>query len=380
MEQKLIEKFSEPELTRKHDGYCHRVSDSLLITLLGNFCGLRDLNDIHDWATSVIARNFLRNHFAIFDVPSYSWFTQLLRLIDSNWLNTCFSELWRDILPDDISEKTLSFDGKTVCSTAAMSEYAKALHIVSAQAADFGITLAQMAVEGKTNESKTMRELLCLLDIRGCMVVADALNCQKETAKQIVEQGGNYLMCVKGNHPALMKDIEDYIQDEQLRKSMETAQTRELRSDRIETRTAFVTDDINWLCGRSDWAKLACIGAIKTHVEIITPGKEKITEEWHYYISSKNLSAANLLKYARAEWSVESMHWLLDVHFGEDGCKVRNKNLQENLNILRKTVINSIKLHNAAENIKRPISRTLFANLLDCYQILPLLNLKKLQN
>ncbi|MDR2360130.1 MAG: ISAs1 family transposase, partial [Oscillospiraceae bacterium] len=98
--------------------------------------------------------------------------------------------------------------------------------------------------------------------------------------------------------------------------------------------------------------------------------------EWHYYISSKNLTAEELLKRARLEWSVETMHWLLDVHLGEDGYKVRDKNIQLNSNIIRKHVINSIKTRLDNLGVKRPISRLLFDNLLDPTNIIPFLNPK----
>ena len=93
---------------------------------------------------------------------------------------------------------TLSFDGKTVCSTGAMQRYEKPLHIISAHIAELGLTLGQQAVSGKSNEIPAMRELLDMLQIEGCMVVADALHCQRETAKAIVVRKADYLLSVKG--------------------------------------------------------------------------------------------------------------------------------------------------------------------------------------
>ena len=89
----------------------------------------------------------------------------------------------------------------------------------------------------------------------------------------------------------------------------------------MKKRTAFATNEIDWLEQKNDWSNLACIGAIHTEFET-DKGK---SSEWHYYISSKKLTVEDLLRHARKEWSVETMHWLLDVHFEEDWCRVEDK-------------------------------------------------------
>ena len=105
---------------------------------------------------------------------------------------------------------------------------------------------------------------------------------------------------------------------------MDKKRTVEKNRERIEIRTAYTSDDAAWLCGREKWKNPCCIGAIRKEVE--ADGKR--TEEWHYYISSRRLSAEELLHHARMEWAVESMHWLLDVHYGEDYCRIANKAAQ----------------------------------------------------
>lgn len=155
---------------------------------------------------------------------------------------------------------TVSFDGKTVCSTANMECYENPLHIVSAQISELGLTLGQEAVEGKSNEIPATQRLIKMLQLKGCVVVADALNCQKETAAGVIHQGGDYLLSVKDNQPTLKRDIEDYIQDAALRATMQMVNTTEKNRERIERRTAFVTTDIDWLTRKSDWINLTCIG------------------------------------------------------------------------------------------------------------------------
>ena len=256
------------------------------------------------------------------------------------------------------AQMTISLDGKEIRSTNRLEKCESPLHIISAQISELGLTLAQRCTDDKSNEIPAVQKLLKELNIQGHMIVADAINCQKETAEIIISKEADYLLCVKGNHPLLEKDIEDYIQDEKLRKSMETFSKTEKNYGRIETRTAYVTENIAWLEQKDEWKNLCCIGAI--HTEFQT--KKGISSEWHYYISSRKLTAQQLLHHARMEWSVESMHWLLDVHFEEDFCLIESKAVQQHLNMFRKAAINLIKLFKSRTETKRPISNI----MLDC--------------
>ena len=178
------------------------------------------------------------------------------------------------------------------------------------------------------------------------------------------------MLSVKDNQQTLRQDIEDYVQDEDLQKTMGSSETLEKNGGRIERRKAFVTDDIGWLYAKDEWAGLACIGAINTKFTT----ENKTTDEWHYYISSRKLTADELLKFARLEWSVESMHWLLDVHFGEDFCRIEDKDVQQNLNIVRKIALNSIKRYKEKTGDKRPVSKIMLATLLDPVTLLAILD------
>jgi predicted transposase YbfD/YdcC len=314
---------------------------------------------------------FLCEHFGITDIPCYYWFLCLLKMVKPASLTECFTRWVQSMVVDGVGGLTLSFDGKTIRSTAKMKKYESPLHIVSAHIADMGITLGQYTVQDKTNEIPAMRELLGLLEISGCMVVADALHCQKETALAIKKGKADYLLNVKDNQPMLKEDIEGFIQDDVLRKTMDSVSVCEKNRGRIERRSAYTTSDIKWLEGREAWEGLCCIGAINTKVS----SGEKQSDEWHYYISSRSLSAEELLKHARMEWSVESMHWLLDVHFGEDFCRIQDEGIQQNLNIVRKIALNSVKAYKEKTGGKRPLSKMMFDGLLDPVNLLPLLSL-----
>jgi len=171
----------------------------------------------------------------------------------------------------------------------------------------------------------------------------------------------DYLLCAKDNQEALKKEMEDYVQDREVRNSMDKEIKIEKNRNRMEKRTAFVTNDTEWLPNREEWEGLKCIGAVHTELE----GKGKKTSEWHDSISSCSLTAEERLHHARMEWSVETMHGLLDVPFEEDYCRVEDKNVQQNLNMLRKLAINIRKDYKERSESKRAVSKIMFDCLLD---------------
>jgi len=374
IKKSITDYFSDVETEKEHNGYFCSVGEALTIVIMGSFCGLRNVNQIHQWATDDRVSAFLEKHLAIRQIPCYYWLLCLLKIIKPKSLNQCFMNWTQSFLQDGAKDLTLSFDGKTIRSTGKMDSYATPLHIVSAHIAELGITVGQQKVDDKSNEIPAVRELISLLNIEGCMVVADALHCQKETAKAIADAKSDYLLNVKDNQLTLKQDIETYVQDEDLRKIMDTFSTLEKNSGRIERRTAYATHDIDWLESKEDWTGLACIGAVNTRFST----KKGETDEWHYYISNRALSAEKLLKHARAEWSIESMHWLLDVHFGEDFCRVEDENIQQSLNIVRKIALNCVKSFKEKSKSKLPLSKIMFSCLLNPDSLLPIL--QNLQN
>ena len=346
----IIKRLEEVAEKSEHNGYWFRMKDIIKVLFLGLFCGQQTLSDILSWAESPQANEVLRVRFGIGNLPCYSHFTNLVALIKAEELNKVFIDIFGELVCA-VRLKTIAVDGKTVCSTANMKGRQAALHIASAYVAELRITIGQLAVEDKKNEISAVQELIKLLDISDAMVVADALNCQKKTAKLILEGGGDYLLAVKKNHRVLYDDIAEMIEFKQKdavevrNNPLEKTTEIEKGHGRIDKRTAYVTDDISELESCSKWTGLACIGMVTTNAET------------RYYISSRKLSAEELLYYSRNEWAVESMHWQLDVIFGEDKCCARTDNVQKTLNILRKTVLNIVKIYKMQTNSKLPLSR-----------------------
>jgi predicted transposase YbfD/YdcC len=161
------------------------------------------------------------------------------------------------------------------------------------------------------------------------------------------------------------EEIAGYVQEEGLHEGMDSYTTCEKTKGRVERRTAYTTKDIGWLYGKEGWEKLACIGALNRQCS----SKKGTSDEWHYYISSRRLKAEELLRRARLEWTVETMHWLLDVHFCEDFCRIEDRNVQQNLNIVRKIALNTIKDYKNKTASKRPVSKLMFDCLLELENI-----------
>lgn len=366
----ITEYYEDVETEEKYDGYFCSVSEAITIVILGSICGLKNVSQIHQWASNDRVSKFLMEEFGINHVPCYYWLLCLLKMIKTESLNRCFANWVYSVMPEKAEALTISLDGKTVRSTTGMTGYAQPLHIISAQISELGLTLAQRSTDDKSNEIPAVQNLLRELNIKGHTVVADAMNCQKETAEIVIEQKADYLLCVKNNHLNLKNDIEDYVQDYDLRKTMNSFCKTEKGHGRTEKRTAFVTSDINWLEQKSEWKKLTCIGAIHTEFE----SKNGKSSEWHYYISSRKFLPEELLHCARMEWSVEAMHWLLDVHFEEDWCRVEDKNVQSNLNIFRKAAINLIKLFKSKTDSKKAVSKIMLDCLLDSGNILKIVS------
>ena len=188
MNNGITEYFEDIELYEEYDGYFCSIPDIITIAILGSICGLRNIHQIHQWATNDRVSEFLKEKFGIDHVPCYYWILSLLKYVKPESLNRCFADWVYSFMPEKSKSMTISLDGKTVCSTLKMSKIESPLHIISAQVCELGLTLAQRSTDDKSNEIPAVQELLKELKIKGNIVVADALNCQKETAEIIVKQ------------------------------------------------------------------------------------------------------------------------------------------------------------------------------------------------
>ena len=154
----IKEYFEEVETTKEYDGYYYQVADIISIVVLGSLCGLKNPDQLHQWATNERTREFLRKEVEIERIPCYYWFLCLLKLVKPDSLSRCLMRWAEEMLPENCQEVTVSLDGKTVRSTGRMDSYDSLLHIISAQLCELGITWASKSVDGKSNEIPAVQE------------------------------------------------------------------------------------------------------------------------------------------------------------------------------------------------------------------------------
>jgi predicted transposase YbfD/YdcC len=232
-----------------------------------------------------------------------------------------------------VSSDIINIDGKTIRNSGAKSP----LHIVSAWCRANQLVLAQEKVNDKSNEITAIPKLLELLDLENKIITIDAMGAQREICKQIIDQGGDYVICLKGNQVNLHKDVKLYLEDNEHHQYIN--EDNDKGHGRIEQRIAVSTNEIEWLQELHNWPGLRSIGMVKSHIIKTKTGKE--SKNTRYYISSLTANAGRLNEIARCHWSIENqLHWRLDVIFNEDKSCIRNDNSSHNIDILRKWALN----------------------------------------
>lgn len=217
----------------------------------------------------------------------------------------------------------------------------KLIHMVSAWAVANGIVLGQIKTDEKSNEITAIPELIKQFELKNTIVSIDAMGCQKTIAKQIIDKGGDYIFSLKGNHSNLHDQIKLFFQDASSDLSeFDSYESTDGDHGRIEIRQHTTCDHIDWLQGKEKWKGLNTITMVRRERQI----DDKTSTETSYYISSLDKDAKKIANAIRSHWQIEnSLHWVLDVSFDEDRCRVRKDHAPANMAILRHIVINMIK-------------------------------------
>lgn len=357
--------FEIVEDTRSQAHITYKLSDILFLLVTGMLCSCTDLEMLIEFAEEKI--EFLKKYTEMETIPCLSTISNILKVINPYHLELCLYGIFNNVLKlkFQIEEKQICIDGKTICSTATMKEHERPMHIITALLADECVSLGQITVESKSNEIPAVRELIELLNIENAILTMDAMHCQKETAELIIENGGDYVLQLKGNQGKFYEDVvamfdEKFMDINDKEKNYETYETIEKSHGRIEKRTCLVLKEIEFFTNyMAEWKGLKRIFAVKREVE--KDGKK--TKEISCYLSSRNTTAEKLLSYTRKHWQVESFHWLLDMNYDEDNSRVVTKNSQICLNIIRKYCISIIKKYIENHDVKR---KTIIANMKKC--------------
>jgi predicted transposase YbfD/YdcC len=284
-------------------------------------------------------------------VPSHDTFSRLFRQLDPAQFQAAFQRFMAGFSKQ--CQGVVAIDGKLLRRSFDRASGKSPLHMVSAWGCEQRLVLAQIATDAKSNEITAVPELLKMLSLKGAIVTTDALNCQRVIAQQIVEQGGDYALALKGNQGTLHDDVSTYL-DDPASKTTTVAPTVDADHGRIETRTATVSTDIGWLQEDHRWPGLTAIGKVVR----IRETAAKTTTETAYYLLSSALSPDRLNEVVRSHWAVENqLHWRLDVVMNEDQDRTRLGNGPNNLAVLRQMALNVMQKDGGKGSLRGKIKR-----------------------
>lgn len=334
----------------RQDNARHDLHELLVVALCTMLCGGEDCSDmaLFGEAKEPFLRRFLRLRHGI---PSHDTFSRVFRLLDPVAFEACFTRFMQRFAAG--LQDVVAVDGKTLRRSFDKAAGKSPLHMLHAWSAEQRLLLGQLAVDGKSNEITAVPRLLGLLSLKGCIVTADALNCQRAIAAKAVEQGGDYVLALKGNQGSLHDDVRTFLEDP-ARPAEAAHTTVDGDHGRIETRTSLVSADVAWLQERHAWPGLAAIGKVVRIREVGT----KVGTETAYYLLSTPLSAERFGQVARAHWGVENgLHWVLDVTMNEDQARNRCGHAPRNIALLRRLALNLAKLEGSKGSMKGKLKR-----------------------
>ena len=338
-----LEQISDPRIERTKR---HKLIDVLVIAVCATICGAEAWTEMEEFGQAKEAwfRRFLELPNGI---PSHDTFRRLFMLLKPTEFQRSFLS-WVKEMAAVVKAELINIDGKQLRGSRSAQDKRngkEGLRMVSAWAAEQRLVLGQVKTQEKSNEITAIPQLLQMLDIAGCIVTIDAMGCQREVAAQIVSQGADYMLSLKGNQGTLHKDVAEYFQWAQQSKftGVECSFTETIEKDhgRIEQRRCWTTEDVEWLEQKEAWAGLKSIVMVESRREVIGCGASL---ERRYFISSLAADAAEALRCVRGHWAIEnSLHWVLDVCFREDDCRIKAANATENMATLRHMALNLLK-------------------------------------
>jgi predicted transposase YbfD/YdcC len=335
---------------RSGNAALHDFQELLMIALCCVLCGGQGAVDMALFAEA--KEPFLRSFLTLANgLPSHDTFSRLFRNLDPDQFRDSFQRFMSQF--SEQLQGVVAIDGKVLRRSFDRTSGKSALHMVSAWGSEQRLVLAQIATDAKSNEITAVPKLLRMLALKGAIVTTDALNCQRAIAQQIVGQQGDYALALKGNQGTLYDDVILLLDDPEL-KSSTSAPLVEADHGRIETRTATVSTEIDWLMKQHQWPGLKAVGKVVR----VRETAEKTTTETAYYLLSRVLSPERFNAVVRQHWGVEnSLHWRLDVVMNEDQDRTRMGYGPENLAVLRHMAINAMQKEGSKGSLRGKFKR-----------------------
>ena len=317
------------------------LAEVLLLCLLAVLAGADAITEIALFGEKKLG--FLRRFRPFLDgTPTHGHLGEILATLDAEAFQRCFVA-WV-AAQTGIPEGVIAIDGKTVRRSHHKKGGKAAIHMVSAFAARQRLVLGQVKVAEKSNEIVAIPKLLELLEIEGAIITIDAMGCQRDIAQKVIDKKADYLLALKGNQGSLREDVEVFAAEQKAKgfKDTKISQHRTIDGDhgRIETRDITVIHDVAWLQQRHGWPGLKGIVMVESSREVAG----KIEQETRFYITSLVLLAHLVGPMVRDHWAIEnSLHWVLDMLFRDDECRVRTDHAPANFTTIKHMALNLIR-------------------------------------
>lgn len=334
----------------------HKLSDILALAffaILGGentWVGIEDFSKEHidelkkylELKNGIPSHDTFRRVFNIVKIDDFSEIAEMAikPIIKKAINNHVGSQLIEDSYIDDI----ISFDGKTSNGSDKHNRdgsFIKSLNTLHVYSTEYGLTIASIPIEDKTNEIPVGQDFFSKMNLKGKIVTCDALNTQKELTKIITKNMGDYVLPVKENQKELKEQIELYFNDPSKQYLLEEKEI-DKEASKIVTRRYYLTSEVFWCSDIDKWSNIKGFGRVNRKIENLLTGE--ISNEDTYYISSFNDSIKLFAKTIRNHWSTENMHRDLDMFFDDDGNNTTKSNALMNLNTLKKSVNSILKL------------------------------------
>lgn len=331
----ILEEVPDPRVRATVD---HELPDILTIALCTILCGGDSFYDMEEFGQVRLdwLKTFLRlRHGA----PTHDTYNRVFQAMDPDQFSDCLSR-WTQSVRAVLGGEVVALDGKAMRRALNKGEDPRV--IVSAWATESGLLLGQRHVKDQSNEITAVPELLRALELAGCIVTADALHCQKNTAKEIKEADAEYVLALKGNQGTAFGEVKTFLDEAIARNEahLVTWATTDKEHGRLEVRRYWQSEKLDWFADRGEWEGLKSVGVVEARRTV--GGKESV--ERRYYLSSLSNDVERFAKAVRGHWSVEnSLHWVLDVVFGEDDSRARSGYAAENLAATRRLAINLLR-------------------------------------
>ena len=352
-----FEQLEDPRSTiNRH----HPLPSVLTISLMGVLAGADGPTGIAKWA--VARKDLLVQALDLpHGIPSRDVIRRVLSALSVEAFQSCFA-CWLNSLRDAAKEKAginaeeknhMAIDGKTMKGSHNRAKGLGPMHMVSAWLSEFGLTLAQVATEEKSNEITAIPELLKLIDLKGSIITIDAMGTQVAIAEEIVDGEGDYILALKANQDGLFQQVlncvEEHISDDFARLTSQRLDELSKKAHRRSGSRTYLQFEVpNTFTATSRWKGLKTIGVVV--YKSIVKGEERI--DIRYFISSLPLDIKQFSKAVRKHWGIETTcHWSLDVTYGEDGLRTRQRTIAENLAWLRRFTLSLLKQHPGKDSL-----------------------------